>query len=399
MRILWLKMGGLWPLNTGGRQRTFSMVSELARQHRVTLITTTGPTEDPRELARRLPDCERVLAVPFAASKQDSPEFVRSVISSWFSRYPADLWRWRPPSVRRLVTTELERWPVDVVVADFLCGAVNLPETRGVPVVLFEHNVEHLIWKRLADVERVWWRRLLLEIEWRKLRRCEACALRDARLTVAVSEDDRRRLKALVPDANITAVPTGVDTTYFTPERNDPVPGRLAFSGSMDWYPNEDAMTYWANVLLPRVRRRAPNVTLTIVGRNPSPTIKALGQVSGIHVTGTVDDVRPYLREASLYVVPLRVGGGTRLKIFEALAMGKPVLSTTVGAEGLGARPGRDLEIADGDAAFAGAVVALLDDAQKRAALGRAGRSLVEAHYAWPAVTRTFEEFLHSAAN
>src|SRR5436190_19022108 len=159
MRMLWLKMGGLWPLNTGGRQRTFSMVRELARRHRVTLITTTGPAEDPHELATRLPDCERVLTVPFAASKQNSPEFIRAVISSWFSRYPADLWRWRPPQVRALVRAELQREPVDMIVADFLCGAVNLPETGSVPVVLFELNVEHLIWKRLAAVAPVWWKR------------------------------------------------------------------------------------------------------------------------------------------------------------------------------------------------------------------------------------------------
>jgi glycosyltransferase involved in cell wall biosynthesis len=166
----------------------------------------------------------------------------------------------------------------------------------------------------------------------------------------------------------------------------------------MDWYPNEDAMVHCAEEILPRVRRHVPDVSLTIVGRNPSERIRALGRQPGIEVTGTVADVRPHIRDASLYVVPLRVGGGTRLKIFEALAMGKPVLSTTVGAEGLGTRPGRHIEIADGPEAFAAGVVALLADTGRRASLGREGRALVEGQYSWAQVTRTFESFLERVA-
>jgi glycosyltransferase involved in cell wall biosynthesis len=397
MRLLWLKMGGLWPLNTGGRQRSLQMIADLSRRHAVQVVTTAGPADDADGLAARLSQCEQVTSVPFGAAKQGSAAFLGALAGSWCSPYPVDLWRWRPAEVRRLVETRLARHHIDLIVADFLCGAVNLPRRVDVPVVFFEHNVEYVIWKRLADVERAWWRRALLEVEWRKMRRCELAACRKADLTVAVSEDDRARLASGAGEADIVSIPTGVDTDYFSPGGTEQ-PARLVFSGSMDWYPNEDAMLHFVGEILPRVKQRVPDVSLTIVGRNPSERIRALGQQPGIDVTGTVADVRPHIREGSLYVVPLRVGGGTRLKIFEALAMGKPVLSTTVGAEGLGAVPGRHLDIADGPGVFADRVVALLGDPGQRASLGAEGRALVESQYSWAQVTRTFENFLEGVA-
>ena len=207
-----------------------------------------------------------------------------------------------------------------------------------VPVVLFEHNVEYMIWQRLCALETRPWRRALFEIEWRKLRAREADACREADLTIAVSEDDRRRLEELAPGIRAASIPTGVDTNYFMPDGRPERANRLVFSGSMDWHPNEDAVIYFADAILPRIRAEIPDATLTVVGRNPTARLREVAARAGIDVTGTVDDVRPSIGEAAVYVVPLRAGGGTRLKIFEALAMAKPVVSTTVGAEGLGAR-------------------------------------------------------------
>jgi glycosyltransferase involved in cell wall biosynthesis len=176
------------------------------------------------------------------------------------------------------------------------------------------------------------------------------------------------------------------------------VPNRLVFSGSMDWYPNEDAMLHFVDAILPRVRREVPDASLTIVGRRPSPKVEALGRQAGVFVTGTVDDVRPHIAAAPVYIVPLRAGGGTRLKIFEALAMGKAVVSTTVGAEGLALVPGRQIVLADEPDAFSQAVVALLRDPVRRAAIGAAGRQLVEERYSWASVTTQFERGLQEAA-
>ncbi|MBI2188552.1 MAG: glycosyltransferase [Acidobacteria bacterium] len=391
MQILWVKMGGLWPATTGGRVRSLQIVSELARRHAVTVVTTHGPGDDPDGLCRRLPPSARVVSIPYEVPKRGSAAFPFAVARSWFSRYPVDLWKWQIPSLREHVHALIERGTVDLCVADFLFAAVNVPTKGRVPIVLFEHNVEHLIWQRLCALEPTGWRRALLEIEWRKLRAREADACRNADLTIAVSDDDRRRLATLAPDARISAIPTGVDTDYFSPNGYHEHAHRIVFSGSMDWHPNEDAVLYFVDTILPRIRAEIPDASFTVVGRRPSARLRELAVRPGIVVTGTVDDVRPFIAEASVYVVPLRAGSGTRLKIFEALAMAKPVVSTTVGAEGLGLEPERHFVPADDATAFADAVVRLLRDSERRRALGGEGRSLVEAHYSWATVARTFE--------
>jgi glycosyltransferase involved in cell wall biosynthesis len=392
MRILWVKMNGLWPSTTGGRVRSLQIVSALARRHQVTVVTTHGPDDDPDGLARELSHCHQVISTPYVPPKRRSAGFPAAVVCSWVSPYPVDLWKWRVPEVRRQVRALCDSGTVDLCVADFLFAAANVPMGGPVPVALIEHNVEFLIWQRLCALESNPLRRALFEIEWRKLRAREAHACRQADLTIAVSEDDRRRLDAIAPGIRSVAIPTGVDTNYFTPSRDGERPNHLVFSGSMDWHPNEDAIVYFADAILPRIRADVPGVSVTVVGRNPGARLRELASRTGIVLTGTVQDVRPAMAEAAVYVVPLRAGGGTRLKIFEALAMGKPVVSTTVGAEGLSLESGRHFVAADDPGDFANAVVGLLRNPQKRRTLGQAGRDLVETYYSWPAITREFEE-------
>jgi glycosyltransferase involved in cell wall biosynthesis len=392
MRILWVKMNGLWPATTGGRVRSLRIVSELARRHEVTVLTTHAAGDDPEGLAAQLSHCERVVSLPCRVPKRGDATFAPAVARSWLSPYPVDLWKWQLPELRREVTRLINGGAVDLCVADFLFAAVNVPTTGRVPVVLFEHNVEYLIWQRLCAVEPRWWRRSLLALEWRKLRAREADACAAADLTIAVSDEDRRRIQELDASIRVATVPTGVDTTYFTPNGHHERPSRLVFSGSMDWHPNEDAVLHFVDVILPRIHAVMPDASFTVVGRNPSARVREAGARRGVIVTGTVDDVRPWIGEAQVYVVPLRAGSGTRLKIFEALAMGKPVVSTRVGAEGLALEPDRHFVEADDPDAFAASVVSLLRDADRRRALGEAGRALVEAHYAWPTVARTFEK-------
>jgi glycosyltransferase involved in cell wall biosynthesis len=390
-RILWVKIGGLWPLHTGGRLRSFHIVSELARRHRVTVLTTHGAGEDPAALAERLPQCERVVSFPHVAPKQGSRRFGVALARSWLSPLPVDVWKARVPAVRAEVQRLMASGAVDLCVADFLVAMPHVRLDRVVPVVMFAHNVEHMIWKRLAAIETRAWRRALLALEWRKMRRYETRACTRARLTIAVSEVDRTLLAALASTARVVTVPTGVDTAYFAPNGVREAPARLVFTGSMDWYPNEDAMLFFIHEILPAIRRAVPDVALTVVGRDPSARMRAAADAAGVQVTGTVDDVRPWIAGGAVYVVPLRAGGGTRLKIFEGLAMGKAVVSTTVGAEGLPLIDGTHFLRADEPAAFAHAVVSLLRDPHQRAALGKAGRRLVEERYSWLAVTREFE--------
>ena len=391
MRILWVKVGGLWPLNTGGRLRSFHILSELSRRHRITLLTTHFPEEDLHALRELLPRCERIESFPYVPAKWRSARFPAVLLRSWFSPLPVDLWKYRVAALRQEVARLLAAQAVDLCVADFIFAVPNVPFGGQVPVVFFAHNVEHMILKRLSRNADRAWQQALLELEWRKMRRCEAEACRRARLTIAVSPLDRDVLAAMAPGANVCAVPTGVDVSYFTPHEGPETPDRLVYVGSMDWHPNEDAILYFMDVILPLIRHERPTATLTVVGRNPSRRLRNAAAEAGVQLTGTVEDIRPFVAEAAVVVVPLRVGGGTRLKIFEALAMGKAVVSTTIGAEGLPLTDGAHFVRADEPAAFASAVAALLRDPARRRVLGAAGRRLVEERYSWAQVAADFE--------
>jgi glycosyltransferase involved in cell wall biosynthesis len=286
LRILWVKVGGLWPLHTGGRLRSFHIISELARTHRVTLMTTHGPGDRPADLAGRLPQCERVTSFPYVAPKLGSVRFAGAVAGSWLSPLPVDLWKWRAPALRRATRRMVSARQVDLCVADFLYTTPNVPLGGPVPVIFFDHNVEHVIWRRLSQIETRAWRRALLEVEWRKMRRAEARACRRASLTIAVSELDRKLLAANAPGAAICSIPTGVDTAFFAPNGWREASGSLVFVGSMDWYPNEDAILHFMQTTLPGIRRQVPEASLTVVGRNPNPQLQAAAAHAGVRVTG-----------------------------------------------------------------------------------------------------------------
>jgi polysaccharide biosynthesis protein PslH len=390
MRILWLNVGGLWPLNTGGRQRSFHIISELAQRHRVTVLTTHGAGDDAAGLAANLPGCQAVQSIPYSLPKRDSAGFALALLRSWLSPLPVTLWKWRIAALRREVRRLLSPETTDLCIVDFLYAQPNLPRRVPVPTVLFEHNAEYLIWKRLCDAEKNPVKRALLEIEWRKLRRAEGRACMEAALTLAVSENDRAALAAAAPRARIEAIPTGVDTSYFHPNGTRQAAAKLVFTGSMDWYPNEEGILYFIDSILPLIRRDLPEASLTVVGRNPTAKLRAAAGPA-VHITGTVEDVRPFVGEAAVYVVPLRLGGGTRIKIFEALAMGKAVVSTRIGAEGLPLTSGKHFIEADEPEDFARAVVTLVRDAERRKALEQAGRRLVEERYSWRQAAREFE--------
>jgi glycosyltransferase involved in cell wall biosynthesis len=284
-----------------------------------------------------------------------------------------------------------------LIVCDFLVPAVNLPEDLPCPAVIFTHNVESEIWRRHTETQTGWLARQLYRSQYRRMLRFEGRTLRRFDGVLAVSDADRETFARLYPGVvrqPVSVVATGVDTEYFAPAADNPESHRLVFTGSMDWLPNEDAMSYFCRDILPLVRAEAPDVTLSIVGRAPTPTVSALAADAGIVVTGRVEDVRPHMQEAAVYIVPLRIGGGTRLKIFEAMAMGKAVVSTTVGAEGLPVTDGEHVVLADTPVAFADAILGLFRDRARRARLEAAARALVVDRYDWSAVAGQLEAVL-----
>src|SRR5215468_2892028 len=282
MRILWVKVGGLWPADRGGRLRSLHTIKELARRHSLTVATTHADAHGQVGLHGALADCQRVVSLPHRLPKQGSPGFAMALARSWMSPLPVDLWKARVPLLRRLAHGLVASGQVDCCVADFLAAVPNVPASGSVPGILFEHNVEHVIWQRLARTERRPWRRLLLELEWRKMRRFEARACSEATLTLGVSEADVALLAGLAPMARIAALPTGVDAAYFAPGAAPPAPDSLVFAGSMDWYPNEDAIVHFIEDVLPAIRRERPGISLTVVGRNPSARLRAAAAGAGV---------------------------------------------------------------------------------------------------------------------
>lgn len=392
MRILWVKIGGLWPPNAGGRLRSFHIVRELARHHELTVLTTHSSSEEASGQPAGLGSCIEVVSLSHRAPKRQTARFLLTIARSWFSGKPIDALRHSVPALHREVAEHLRTGNYDLCIADFIFAMPNIPVNAEVPVIYFAHNIEYMIWKRLAMQTHSPPHRAALEFEWRKVRRYEKSACRRSGWTIAVSEVDRSELERLSPGANVGVVPTGVDVEYFAPRDLEEMPCELVYVGSMDWYPNEDGVAWFISDVLPLIRNMLPAVTMTIVGRNPTPRLRRIAAEAGVKVTGTVPDVREYLARAMVCIVPLRIGGGTRLKIFETLAMGKATVSTTVGAEGLPVTPRRNILIADTAKGFAASVQELLCNAALRRDLGAEGRRLVVEQYTWGEAARRFAE-------
>lgn len=390
MRILWLKTELLHPVDKGGRIRTYQMLRALARTHEITYLTLDDGSAPPDAVLKAAEYSHRVVRVPFSAPARGSLAFALDLARNLLSPLPYALAKYRSPrleaEVRRLAPA------ADVVVCDFLAPAVNVPARLPVPVVLFQHNVEAEIWRRHAEVARNWLARRYFGGQWRRMVRFEGAACRRFDHVVAVSEADAQLIREAYGAPAVTAVPTGVDVEYFTPRpgvARDP--RQLVFTGSMDWLPNEDGVTWFAEAVLPLIRAEVPEATLTVVGRTPSPRVRELAtRHPGLTVTGTVDDIRPFLARGAALVVPLRIGGGTRLKIYEAMAMAVPVISTTVGAEGLPLQAGEHFLQADTPASLARACITLLRDPVGAAELGRAGARYVRSRFGWEQVAIQF---------
>jgi glycosyltransferase involved in cell wall biosynthesis len=281
----------------------------------------------------------------------------------------------------------------DSLVCDFLFPAPNIPDMSS--AVLFQHNVEAVIWKRHVEQAPNPIARAYLSVQARRMEAFERNVCRRSAHVVAVSDLDVKTMTAAYGVNNIDAVETGVDLDYFAPPESSEPKADLVFVGSMDWLPNIDGVRFFSEEILPRIRARMPECKIAIVGRRPGSAIEELGKRDpNIIVTGTVPDVRPWLWGSAVSIVPLRIGGGTRLKIFEAMAANVPVVSTAIGAEGLPVEPGRHLLIADEAEAFAESCLRLLEDGQRRGALAESACALVRDRFSWGAVTRKFEAIL-----
>ena len=397
MKILWVKAGGLVPPDTGGKIRSYNILRELARRHSVTFFSFyAAHNSDSHPDLKNLFD--HVVCVPLRLPPPKSPAEMLDYGLRLFSSEPYSITKYCRPEVRRRLRTLLDEESYDVILCDFMAAAGVIPWDSPTPKILFTHNVEATIWRRHYEVATnpIW--KAISRREWRKMEDAELRYLRLADRVLTVSEADRDAFAGFVDPAKLAVIPTGVDVDYFQPLSAEETPNSLVFTGSMDWLPNEDAIVYFSQAILPLIQQQCPGISLEVVGRSPSRRLQGLAETEkSIRLTGWVEDIRPYVARGSICIVPLRIGGGTRLKIFEAMAMSKAVVSTSIGAEGLPVRSGENILLADTPQDFADAVIALLRDLDRRKRLGAAARALVQEKYSWPIVAERFAGILEEA--
>lgn len=399
MKILWLKTELLHPVDKGGKIRTYHLLKQLKADHHVTYLTLDDGAAPADAAASASEYCHDLIRIPHLTRAKFSAGFYAELALNLASSLPYAIRKYKSDAMTRAITEATAKDRFDVVICDFLAPAVNLPAGLRTPVVLFQHNVEAEIWRRHYEVQSNAAKKLYLYRQWRKMQRFEREACHRVDSVIAVSEADARMMERDYGVAKVYDIPTGVDVDFFRPTGTVQVrPNSLVFTGSMDWLPNEDAINYFTQQILPLIRNSIADVSLTVVGRNPSRGLVELAKREpSIIVTGRVDDVRPHMESAAAYIVPLRIGGGTRLKIYEALAMEKPTISTTVGAEGLDIKNAEDILLADTPEDFANTVVRVLKDQSFARAVGTRGAQTVRERYGWKQVAAEFDAICQAA--
>jgi polysaccharide biosynthesis protein PslH len=399
LRVLFLSQRFLYPMDTGGKIRTGKLLEKLKDLFEITLISNVDARNDLPHLTRMRTLCSDFIAVPWRDAPKRSPRFYLRALGGVCSRYPITVLNDYSRELEAAVLRALERRHYDVLVCDFLQSALNFARVAGSPTLLFQHNVESVLAQRYfasarGPVAKAFWRSQLAKME-----RFEREACQGFTGVVTVSAVDKAILEERFGARNVFAIPTGVDTQYFAPETAELKEHSLVFAGSMDWLPNEDAVLFFADEILGRITQHLPSVKLTVVGRNPSRALlRRMRRHPEIDVVGAVDDIRPFIRRNAVYVIPLRIGSGTRIKVYEAMSMGKAIVSTSVGVEGLPVTTGRHLVIADRPTEFAAAVVELLRDHEARRELEVAARGFVERNFSWERAAIAFADACRKVA-
>ncbi len=398
MKILFIQKRILFPVDTGWKIRTLNVLKHLAGWHDVTYLCNLQSGEEEfvpamRELRVQLE------TIPWRETPRGGVGFYRDLLLNIFSPYPFTVNKDYNRRLRRRAAELLSEQTFDLVVCDFVQMARNVVGLQGPPKLLFQHNVEAEIYRRHAANGPTGPRRGYMTLQSRKMRHFEAHAGGQFDGVVAVSERDREIFTSEYGWRHVHTIDTAVDTDYFQPNGCPKQSDRLVFVGSMDWLPNIDAARHFVRDIWPHIRASRGQAKFQLVGRNPDAAVQRLNDVEGVDVVGTVPDVRPYLAEASVVVVPLLVGGGTRIKIFEAMAMGNAVVSTSLGAEGLDVQPGKHIELADSPKEFADKVVSLLENDTRRKELGDTARDHVCRHFSAEAVARQFHRICRRTAD
>lgn len=367
-----------YPPVSGGRSRTYNLLKHLSRDHTVTLVCFGRPEERAFDYSALDAYCKTIVV-----DRASSPGTLQAALMSLTTTQPITMRLYGTEAMRRTITQILTDEQPDVIHVESFYMLQNVPPDCGVPVLLSEPAVEYIVWAKYAAVADPWYTRPGVALEALKMRVAEPKAWAVADAVGAMSAVDAAIIQKAAPSANVVLTPNGVDVDYFNTDESVPRDSHTAmYMGDYKYFPNTDAVVYFVEAILPRIKAKRPDFHLTLVGKDPTPEMRTLASDS-ITVTGLVDDTRPYLQSSAVFVCPLRSGSGTRFKLMEALACGCPVVSTSLGCEGLGAVDGEHMLIRDEPQAFADAVLRLLDDPAQGAAIGQAGREWVVQHHAW----------------
>lgn len=388
MNILWLSHFVPYPPKGGNLQRSYNLLKEVAKRNHVFLLAFNQkfllPTQEMvRKSVENLKEHCDYIQVFNISCEGSRLAWFWLLFLNLFSARPYSVKKFWSPRMMEAIKKVVSTHKVDLVHFDTISLAQYSTYVRGTRKILNHHNVESMLLLRRAKMERNPLKKLYLYLQGKKLRKYEGETIERFKLNLAVSHLDKRDILSYCPEAEVEVIPNGVDTEYFqvleTPIRKN----NLVFAGGMNWFPNRDAIIYFLKEIWPPVKKVIPDLNLTLIGYQPPEEVVSKSKKEKIETLGFVDDVRPYLTRATAYIVPIRVGGGTRLKILDAFACGKAVISTSIGCEGLDVTPERNILIGDSPSEFAEQVIKVCTDGDLMRSLGRAGRELVEKIYTW----------------
>lgn len=403
MRVLWISHLLPWPPIGGNMQRSYNLLEQACRRHEVHLVALAQTAHrDMQATPERAADplanlCASVTTFPIPAERTRLHHWLL-IGRSYFSELPYDVHWLHSKEMKRTVENLARRHAFDLVHVDTLGVAQYAQAVPNVPFALTHHNVESDMMRQRAEREDSWPRRLYFKREAVKLAAYERRLARKASVHIVVSDLDAQRLRAVVGDVPTVTVENGVDPARFSPRERQPLPGQLIFVGGMNAYANREAVLYFVEKVWPRLPTTPTPFRLTVVGRDPPPELlEAASRSNRISVPGFVEDLEPLIRTAEIYICPIRSGGGTRLKVLDALAMAVPLVSTSFAIEGLGLEPEVHYLPADSAAEFASQILRLRCDASLRHRLARAGRQLVEDRFSWSEIGRQLEKAYSTA--
>lgn len=388
MRIFMVSPTLPWPLDMGDKIRIYHVLRELARVgHEVTLLTLAHEPYDPDDLEPLKTYCRELLVIPI----KNRPR-LHAAIKSIISRKPYRVAKFESQKFKQAVAQALQK-DYDILWVHFMETLAYVPQSytrkKRLLVVLDQHNADERFWETYA--REGWpWTRLFAKINLWQLRKFQTLALKRVDVIMSVSKEDADFTQTRLPNpaTQVWVVPNGVDTESFrlpdTAERKN----YIIFCGAMDVLMNIDAVEWFARRIFPKVRKTVPDAEFWIVGRDPVSRVKALNSLPGVRVTGRVEDVRPYYTEAKVAVAPFRYGGGTKIKVLEAMALGVPVVATPVGCQGIEVMSGKHLFKEENEKAFAQRTINLLQDERLRRRMAAEARRLVEERYSWHAIMR-----------